>query len=481
MKKLLIQKYFNGGISESEKEGARGSFYFSNNLDIYSDSSKLSLNSLTTKNSGTTVVDLVKWIKAGTPYSTNTYFYGNAGHVYVRASNGTWTDLQTTSNSYGQGFEIYNDYLYYTQNTQIGRYGTLSGTPAFDDDWQTGLNDTSTTKFAPIKAFQAGFAVGHGNYLGWWDGSVWDTDRIVLPPGFNIRTLDVLDEYLVIGAWRGTAITDTEDGYLVFWDGTSTYANFFIRVPDGAVSAMINSRNRLLSTYGSSGNLYLGYNPFQKVAQIPKLTNTKYIDVYPGAITNWKGLTLIGVAGATDSASIYQGIYQYGTKNDKYGEALNFGYTISSGNTSATNISIGSVQGFGDELYIGWKDNTTYGVDRIIQTASPFATGTWESLIFDDGSVGRDKLALVIKVNHLPLVSGESIQLGYKTNRASSYTTDTANSTVGSTETRLPIKASAARFREFQFEVVLATSGSTSPTVTEVSLLYDNLLEEAKY
>ena len=481
MKKLLIQKYFNGGISESEKEGTRGSFYFANNLDIYSDSSKLSLNPLTAKNSGTTVVDLVKWIKAGTPYNTSTYFYGNAGHIYSRASNGTWADLRTVANSSGQGMELYSDYIYYTQDTQIGRYGALSGTPSFTDNWQTSLNSTTSTKFAPIKAFQAGFAVGHGNYLGWWDGSVWDTDRLVLPPGFQIRSLEVLDEYLVIGAWRGTAITDTEDGYLFFWDGTSTYANFFVQVPDGAVNAMVNSRNRLLSTYGSSGNLYLGYNPFQKVAQISKLTNSKYIDVYPGAMTNWKGLTLIGIAGVTDSTAIYQGIYQYGTKNDKYGEALNYGFTISSGTTSATSLSIGSVQGFGDELYIGWKDNTTYGVDRIIQTANTFASGTFESLIFDEGNVGRDKLALLIKVNHLPLVSGESIQLGYKKNRASSYTTDTANSTVGSTETRLPIKASAARFREFQFEVVLATTSGASPTITEVSFLYDDLKEEAKY
>jgi len=479
-KKILTVKYFNGGIGDSDKEGVRGSFYLTTNLDIFSEPTNLTLNPKTAKDSGTTVVDLVKWIVSGAPYDTNLYFYGDTGKLYQRTSAGSWSVLRTVSSSCGQGMDIFNDYLYYTQNTQIGRYGLLSGTPSFTDAWQTGLDDTSAAgkRFSPVKAFANGLAVGHGDNLGWWDGTVWDVDRLTFPPGYNVRTLDVVDEYLVIGTWKGSAIQDSESGIVFFWDGSATTYNFFVSIQEGGIQALVNSRNRLLSVAGADGVIYLNYNPFQKVHKIPFLPASKYLEVYPGAICNWKGAALIGIAANTDSTALIQGVYQWSSKSDKYNETLTLAYTPSHNLSQAITLHIGSVKGYGDELYIGWQNDTTYGVDRVITTASPFASGTYQSLLFDDNRPLQEKQAITLKATHKPLVSGESIQLGYKTNRASSYTTDTANSTVGSTVTRLPIQTSMARFYEYQFEVILATTGSTNPTITSIGLEYDDLTAE---
>jgi|SRR3972149_3862607 len=480
-KKILNIEYFNGGLADSEREGIRGAFFFAKNLNIFSEPTNLTLMPEAVKESSTTVVDLVKWIVPGTPHDTNTYAIGDTGKFYKRTSAGSWSVLQTTSNCVGQGMELQNDYVYYTQNTQIGRYGPLSGTPAFTDAWQTGLNDTSTSKFAPIKAFLNGFAVGHGNKLSWWDGSVWTLAKLTLPAGFNIRSLEVIDEYLAIGTWVGTSITASESGYVFFWDGTSTTFNFFTHIPEGGVNALLNSRNRLLTVAGSNGYIYLNTNPFQKVHKFPKLEYSKNVEVYPGAVSNWKGIASLGLAGSTDSTSVEQGVYEWGAKSDKYNETLNLGYTISTGTTQSITVQIGAVKGIGSIMLIGWRDNTTYGVDKVIQTADVYATGTYESLIFDDKRPHQDKLAITLKATHKALVSGQSIQLGYKVNRTSSYTTDTANSTVDTTETRLPIPASVARFRDFQMEVILASTAATGPTVTSVALEYDDLTEESLF
>jgi len=481
----LVQKFFHGGIAPSEKIGGRGSCFFSQRLNIFDEATKMSILPKTTKVSGdsgdTQVTDLIKWIVPATPYNTNIYFYSEGGKIYRETSAGVWSSLQTTANSYGQGLELHGDYLYYTQNAQIGRYGALSGTPSFTDNWQTGLNSTATTKYAPIKAFKEGLAVGHGNYLGWWDGSVWDVDRLVLPPGLNIRSLEVIDEYLVIGTWRGTSITSNEEGYLFFWDGTSVTFNFFVAIPQGGCGALLNSRNRLLSSVGGNGSILLNYNPFQKIITIPKLLINKYAEVLPGAMTNWRGMAQIGIGGNTDSADVIQGVYSYGNTNEQLPEVFNYSFTISTGTTGGTGVRIGALKGIGDNLYISWKDGSTYGVDKVTNSNDPYATAIWESLIFDFDQPYHDKLAIKLKANYLPLVSGESIQLGYKTNRAASYTTATADSTVGSTETEIAIPPDYNRFKEFQFEAILATSVATSPTVTAISLKFDDLAEELQF
>lgn len=491
--KILSTKYFQGGIAESEKIGLQGAFAFGQSLNIYQDPTKMTLMPAPTKISSTTVVDLIKWFVPGAPFNTNIYSYDTSGNIYSTTASGTTTLLRTVSSSKGQGFELHgstgSDYLYYVQNTQVGRYGPLSGSPAFTDNWQTGLTDTSAIGFAPAKAFKEGIAIGHGNKMAWWDGSVWTLAKLTLPPGMNIRCFEVIDEYLAIGTYRSVsgAITDSDEGYIFLWDGSSITFNFFVSVPDGAVNSMLNSRNRLLINAGTSGIIYLksttylNMTPFQKAHQLPKLPLGNYVEVYPGAMTNWKGLSYIGFGANTDSSAIYQGLYAWGQKSDRYPECLNYCFPISTGTVNSTSLKIGAVQGVGNNCYIGWRDGANYGIDKLVNNGTPYTSGTWESLIFDDEQPGQQSKAITLKATHLALNSGETVQLGYKNNRAANYTTGSANGTVGSTETRFPVPLSDGRFNEFQFECILGTNTTTSPTITSIGLEYQDLKEETQY
>lgn len=478
MSEILNFKYFFGGISESEKVGQQGSFYSGEHLNIYDEATSLGVLPASVKVSGTTVTDLVKWIVSGMPKDTNKYFYGDTGNIYMETSAGVWSKLQETANSGGQGMAYHDNYIYYTQDTQIGRYGPLDDSPVFDDDWQTGLNDTSDTNLAPVMAFKEGLAVGHGNYLGWWDGSVWDDDRIVLPPGLEIRSLDMFNEFIVIGTWRGSKITDDEEGYLFFWDGISETFNYFTNIPEGGINGLVNTKNRIFSVIGSSGALFLNYEPFEKIHQIPRLTLNQYLEVLPGAITNWKNLVHIGVSGGTNSSNVKQGIYTWGSKSKLYPEVLNFAHTISTGSSQTTDVKIGSVKGMGKYLYFGWQDGDVYGVDKVSDTGAPYSTATLELMIHDNDQMFNDKGINTIKVVHSPLLTGESITIGYKIDRASSYTTGDANSTVGSTETRLNVND---RYVELQVECIIGSSATTSPTVRYVGFEFDPLAEETDY
>lgn len=478
--KILFQKYFNGGISDSEKEGLQGAFYFARKLDIFSDPSKVKILPKTVKDSGTTVVDLVKWIVSGTPNDTSTYFYGDAGKFYKRTSGGTWSVERTVAASGGQGMDLYSDYIYYAQNTQLGRYGPLSGVPAFTDAFATGLNDTSALDLAPVKSFNGFVYCGHGNKLLQTDGTTTTVAKLTLPAGLNIRALEIIDEFLVIATQRGTDVTKNEESFVFFWDGVSTNYNFFVKVEEGACNAILNSKNRLMSVLGSQGQVFMNYSPFQRLQQLPLLGDGKYVEIFPGAMTIWQGIALIGVGGATDSTTLYKGVYQWGTRNQRYPEILNFAWEISTGNSTPSNVKIGAIKGLGNSLFIGWRDDTTYGVDIVTTSAAPYTQGILEALIFDDRRAGEDKLAKIVKATHLKLAADESIQLGYKTNRAAAYTTGDVNAVDDTQQTRLPAKLSESRFKEFQIEVIL-NGIATSPTLTSLALQYDDLSNERDF
>lgn len=477
------EQQFNLGISNSDKLGPKGSFAFAQNLDIYTDPASLTLNPQTIKDSGTTVQSLIKWFVSGRAYDTNLYSIDDGGRFYKRTSGGAWSLLRSVANCQGQGLELSNDYIYYTQNTQIGRYGPLSGAPAFTDNWQTGLNDTSSfaIAFAPIKAFRAGFAVGNGNQLSWWDGSVWTLDRLTFPPGFNVRSIAVVDEYLAISTWKGTFVTQSEESYIFFWDGDAVTYNFFIKLEEGAVNSMIVNQGRLFGVVGSSGSLYYLYPQLAKVDEIPKLETGKNIEVFPGAMTSYRNLVHIGVGGVVDSSTVYQGVYQRGSLNNNFPEALNFGYTISEGVAQGTNIAIGAVIGLGNNMFISWKNGiNNFGVDIVSKTNNPFTTGFIDFLVSDGGDASREDLAINMKASYQALTAGQSIQLGYQTNRVGGFTMGTADTTVGSNHIRLPVDSDKARAYEFQMRTIMTTSGAVSPILRGVIGKFDDLKEEQK-
>lgn len=470
----------SGGISIAKKVGQQGSFRFGTHLNITDDPNELTLNLTGTKKSASIVTGLVKWIVDGTPFDTNRYAYDDAGNIYKIDSSDTFTLLRGVSNSHGQGLEIQADYLYYTQNTQIGRYGPLSGTPVFTDAWQTGLDDTSTSLFAPITVLNDKLIVGHGNNVATWDGAIWTLAALTLPAQLNVRAVSRTDQYILVGAWRGTAVTASEDGYVYLWDALSDTFNDSYPT-EGGLNAINYYCNSLFSIQGKNGVIYTDTSPFNKAHQIPKLEIKKYVEVFPGAISTWQNMTFFGISNS-DSSNVTRGVYSWGSKQSSvFPDALNYAYTISTGNNGST-VQIGAVKGIGNDLYIAWKDGAVYGVDKIDETSSYALSGTYESMIEDAGSAGNQKAGVAVTVSHLPLASGESIAINYRHDRQSSFQTGVTNATLNDTSTKLYNTglpgAEGSRFREWEWQTVLNGGGSSTPTVTDQVFIYDDLKEE---
>ncbi|HEX9063138.1 MAG TPA: hypothetical protein VF941_23440, partial [Clostridia bacterium] len=322
-----------------------------------------------------------------------------------------------------------------------------------------------------------GLVIGNNNYLAFWDESSYNPNKIVLDKGYKVRALWRENEFVVAAAWQGSSIDSVQDGKLYYWDGIQTVFNYSKPVSEGLPNAGISFKNRTFTILGSSGNMYLGTDPFQRVQTIPTsiLARGKKIEIAPSALTIWEDRVMIGLGFSTDDANFLQGIYGFGNNSDKYPEVLSYDVVISTGNNQGTNKQIGAVKAFGKDLYYGWKDSTTYGIDYLIKTATSATSGSWQSLIFDDGNPQKTELYLTLVISFTALLTGQSVTPKYQLDRSGSFTLGTTVNTVGSTRAEVAINA---RSKEIQFGFNIASSNGTFPQITGVFLEYDDLKEE---
>lgn len=593
----VIQNDFSGGRSQFEKSWNTGSALELKRLNVREDPNYITLNPAPVKVSGTTVVDLVKWIQDGSPWTTDRYFYGDSGKLYKETSTGVWSVIRTVSGSTGQGLYVFDNALYYATAMTIGRYGLLDSTPAFDDDYfstnslnidnsqtlsgqtftlATSISEAATSLFSftahndPIKEISilvaakgtgnwtltvhdifnnvvgsatianasvnnsaynkftfstplrivlgniyhvhvtstvadgtvttgtasnlstvsykeyfsilisdsefhqmidigTGLIIANDHYLALWDEVTYDANRLVLPPGYSVSSLGRDGEYVVAAVYKGQDIDKAEECRLYYWDGSSDVFNFYKPSNQGPAMTLANNNNKLMGIYGNRSGLFIGSDPFQSIQDITSLGRGKKIRVYPGASTIYDTVAYFGIGYSTDDTSAIQGVYSYGNTNDRLPEVTSCDFTPSHGVENGTTISIGCLQSYGTDMYISWKNDTTYGVDKLSYGANPHTSGSFYTLIFDNGNPTKLKTANKVVVEFDPLVSGESITPKYKLDRGSEVLGTTEN-TVGAVRVEQVINKP---FYELQFGFNVAT-GITYPKIKLVYLEFND-------
>jgi hypothetical protein len=334
--------------------------------------------------------------------------------------------------------------------------------------------------YHPIEQVTNILAIGNERYLATWDGVTYNPHRLVFPSGYRVRALGLWREYLVIGTMRGTNITDYDQGRLFFWDGVSDTYNFSTPVPQGGVNAIM-SGDPMFFIAGYSGDLlkYEGGKP-SKVLRFPKMTRATTMEVYPGGMTMYRALCHVAVAGSTTSSTLEQGVYSWGTYDERQEESLSFDYPTSTGQTTGTPLMIYMLFSIGTELLIGWKYGSSCGVDYTAPTNDPFPTGRYESLITDIDKIWHDKMALELITYFKELSSGDSIQQEYKIDRASTWVEGTAQTTASTKVDRLSLPSMGNRFYEIQTAIDIETTNTTSPEVYGLGISVEDLTQERR-
>ncbi len=122
---------FNGGMAEGSKIGYPNSFQNGVGIDYKTDADRAtSLFRLKLDYSPT---DQIKDIRE---YKGKKFFYGDTGKIYQKDLSNSYSVIKTVSNSTGQGFEVFNDSLWYANSTTIGKAINLaSASPTFTDSY----------------------------------------------------------------------------------------------------------------------------------------------------------------------------------------------------------------------------------------------------------------------------------------------------------------------------------------------------------
>lgn len=290
--------------------------------------------------------------------------------------------------------------------------------------------------------------------------SAWKLTKLTFPAGYEAICFSKFNEYTAIGCeYRGTNTNDFSDGYIFFWDGVSSTFNFYIRVEEGGVQAMLNVKNRLYFIAGLRGEWFVtDGTTYDKVLRLPKTADNKYSRAHYASVTNYQGMPCLAASFETDNANFEHQVYTWGSNNKIYADVLNGAWPISTGTYTGITVAIGMIKAFGTDLFIAWKDGTTYGVDLVSPDNSPFASAVAEFPAYDHRIPWHKKFAKIIRVDHQPIPTGGSVQIGRKVDQETSFTYDTANSTVGSTETRYIVNA---EFKDIQVAVkIVATTVS---------------------
>lgn len=369
-------------------------------------------------------------------------------------------------------------HFHLTATTTTGAPAVVTTTNADLDtaDFHTYYQILVEDDYHPITQFLNFTVIGNERYVAKYaaDGT-YEPHKLVFPSGWRVRCFAFWRNYIVIGFWKGTNIYDTDQGAFALWDGKSDTYNEFYYLPEGAVNAMLGAKGVLYIWAGYHGDMleYRGGDYAIIKKSVPKMANDKYIEIFPKAVSMWDGLIRWGIAGNSDSAVVERGVYTWGTKDEKIAESLTYDLPISTGNRAATNIQIGFVFPVEKKLLIGWKDNVSYGVDVVDPTGNPFTTATIEKDIKDYGAVWKEKNALLLRADFEPLLTGESVKLKYRLDRATNWTegaTDNESGyaqTAGDTYARLNIPN--GNYKELEIACDLATSVSTSPTLLSLA------------
>jgi len=475
---LWETKLVFGGTAEGAQVDREHTFDIGQNINYRRINDVTTLNQKLSKDSATVVDALPHWI---TDLQGTIYTYLANGKIVERMASASWTVRKTVTSSVGQGFGVDPSYLYYTNASYVGRF-PVSGTWGVDnvDTW----NVITASSWNPVKYFAKVDLTlfGSKGELAVYDNGAanFSGSRLTMPGGWIIRDIEEWGDYVAISCWTGTNINQSSEGKMILWDGLSDTFNAVVDSEEGNILLTQKDGYNLNVIAGTAGNISrFESGQIAQKRKIPYINEDagENIDIYPGAKCLWKGVPHIGVAGAGTAASLQRGVYSWGTNRNNVPNSLNLGYTISAGTTGTTTKVSALHTASDNQLFVGWEDNGTYGID-LLDVNTQADSGFIETLDFhgDRRQEGYIKELSKARLLFKPLTNGQSITLKVKADYSASWATVMTASSPGVIEMSTTQLANGTPFpvgRVFKQRLEYTSASSSAPSLISSRITYD--------
>lgn len=476
---MIVSDGLFRGLADSKWAGVKGSFYTSVGIDGHSTPGLLKVQQALAKDSGTTVTALC-WHALAASTGATIWFSYTDGKIWERSTGGTWTLVYTTAPAAGNagclGVAEYNGYIYWATQSRLHRIA-VSGigsaanwTTNAVPNWKTFTKTDS--EFHPMAVQSSKLFIGDGNLVAKVisDDTFTASSLDLLPP-YRIKTMAVYDIDLVIG----TIIASTVNHCRIYrWDTVSTSYNTSDFIEENGINAFIHDENFLYVQVGQYGRIYF-YNgqhliPYKRIPG--DWSPTKYAEIRPGSVSTLLTIPVFGLSNLAGNP-VNQGVYSFGSYSKDYPKVLDLSFPISSG--SLTSIEIGAVLAVGADLFVAWKDGSTYGVDKLDYSAK-YTSAYFETMVLTQAETRSFiKTLSLIFANYETLPTNTDITFSYKKAHDTSYTamTSLTDTNLKQVRAELSVPDGAA----WQFKIAFTVSGNTAPTIESVGY-FDNVKEK---
>lgn len=399
---------FQGGRSENNDRGVRGSFKGGYALDIHKQDNTLScqwaMNDITPSGLG----GLIKWFVPASDGTT--YAFLDTGSIYARSGDGTWTFAYNDGNGEIKGASEWgldddNTYLFWATDTSVARVSLTSGNALpwtnATQNWKTNLDSAD---YHTMKQASGQLMIANGNYLASIDfNGNWDNAAVNVRPGNLIKALEERDDYVLMGTYRDD---ESEEGHIYSWVISALNYVQKKRIPVKGVNAMIYAEMPLIQG-GAQGELFT--SDFSDALPLHSFGDGGQVN--PAGVTIKDDIAHFGVYGNSEP-----GIWSFGRKRKNRVFALNYDYRLSPTVGGSTVAEIGAIEMVNGQLLASWKttetDSSAYGIDQLSSTTR--ASAVYEGLEFDNGEPHLKRTYNLIKLLMQPMPSGTSVSTKYK-------------------------------------------------------------------
>ena|SRR3990167_7862917 len=460
------------GLADSKWSGVPGSFAVSVGIDGHSSPGTLTVHQKLSKNSGTTVTELVK-VRVAASNGYTFWFSADSGKIWARSSGGTWTLALTTTAAAGGvaclGAAEYNGFIYWATESRLHRIAIANA----DDSWASEVLNWATfavtnASYHPMAIQDLTLFIGDANQIcSVDDAGTFNNNALDIKTPLIIKTMIDFEIDLLIGTVVSTATT-VNSTEIIRWDTVSSSWNTSDSIEEVGINAFIRDDNYMYVNAGRAGNIYF-YNgeklePFKKIPGT--YSNTQYGTIHPQAVGNFKGVPIFGFSNGAGNPAL-QGVYSFGSYSRDYPKVMDLSWVISEAVTSG--IEIGAILVADFDILVAWKNGASYGVDKIDYTAK-YASAYFETrmLLQDRRDLVKTLREVSAFYNSLP--AGTAITFSYSVNGAA-YVAMT--SVTDSVLARVYAQLSVAEIGSLQIKVEFTVSSNSAPVLESVGLEID--------